>query len=76
MLESARNAEHAQQYQYERRRPEESVLYRVVSEHRPSFRECIEELSSLPKFVVREVDDYLRCGLLEHEFVRVQCTDC
>ena len=40
------------------------------------FRERIEGLSSLPKFVVREVDEYLRCGLLEHGFVRVKCTDC
>ncbi len=49
-----------QQYQYERRRPEHSVLYRVVSEHWPAFREHIEGLSHLPKFVVREVDEYLR----------------
>ena len=76
MLESARHAEHSPPYPYERRRPEESVLYRVVSEVWPSFRERIEGLSSLPKFVVREVDEYLRCGLLEHGFVRVKCTDC
>ena len=76
MLEPVRHGEYAQAYQYERHRPEESVLYRVVSEVWPSFRERIEQLSSLPKFVVREVDEYLRCGLLEYGFLRVQCTDC
>jgi hypothetical protein len=47
MLEPVRHAEYADVYQYERRRPEESVLYRVVSEIWPSFRERIEGLSSL-----------------------------
>ena len=76
MLEPACHAEQPQPTQYERRRPEESILYRVVSDHWPAFRERIEGLSSLPKFVVREVDEYLRCGLLEHGFIRVQCIDC
>ena len=56
--------------------PEESVLYRVVSAYWPSFRERIEGIGRLPKFVAREVDEYLRCGLLEYGFLRVQCTDC
>ncbi len=30
MLAAERNAEHVEGYRYERRRPEESVLYRVV----------------------------------------------
>ena len=76
MLGPERHDEHAKVYQYERRRPEESVLYRVVDEHWQAFREGIEGLSDLPKFVVREVDEYLRCGLLEYGFIRVQCTDC
>ena len=60
----------------ERHRPEETVLYRVVSTYWPEFRERVEVLGSLPKFVVRDVDEYLRCGILEHGFIRVQCTDC
>jgi len=76
MLKSDRHAEHAPAYEYERRRPEESVLYRVVSAYWPAFRERVEELGSLPKFVVREVDEYLGCGLLEVGFIRVRCTDC
>ncbi len=76
MLESDHHAEHAPAYAYERRRPEVSVLYQVVSAYWPSFRERIEELGSLPKFVMREVDEYLRCGLLEYGFIRVRCADC
>lgn len=32
-----------------------------------------EALGSLPKFVVREVEEYLRCEMLEHGYVRVKC---
>ncbi len=30
----------------------------------------------LPDYVYQEFDDYLKCGLLEHGFLRVQCQDC
>jgi hypothetical protein len=76
MLAAERHAKHAQEYEYERHRPEESVLYRVVSTHWSEFRERVESLGSLPKFVVRDVEEYLRCGILEQGFIRVQCTDC
>jgi len=51
---------------YERRRPEETVLYRLVQEHWPRFLERAEEAGGLPRFVVREFEEYLRCGLLAH----------
>ena len=56
---------------YERRRPEQTVLYQVLAEHWPAFREQAQEAGGLPQFVEREVEAYLRCGLLEHGFVRV-----
>lgn len=31
---------------------------------------------SIPGFVLRELDDYLHCGRLEHGFVRVKCSGC
>jgi ribosomal protein S27E len=31
---------------------------------------------SLPSFVKREFEDYLRCGRLEYGFLRVRCDDC
>jgi hypothetical protein len=61
---------------YERHRPEETVLYRTVERHWPAFRERAEEHGGLPRFVVREVEEYLRCGLLERGCVRVACCSC
>jgi len=31
---------------------------------------------SLPGYVQREFDDYLKCGRLEHGFLRVRCDTC
>ena len=30
----------------------------------------------LPDYVQREFEDYLRCGRLEHGFLRVRCDTC
>ena len=51
---------------YRRRRPEETVLYQTVEAHWPEFRERAEEAGGLPRFVVREFEQYLQCGRLEH----------
>ncbi|MEQ8861739.1 MAG: transposase zinc-binding domain-containing protein [Pseudomonadales bacterium] len=32
--------------------------------------------TSLPRFVLSEFQDYLRCGRLEYGFVRVKCNGC
>jgi hypothetical protein len=40
------------------------------------FREGMESFGSLPKYVERDVDEYLRCGILEDGFIRVPGTDC
>ena len=61
---------------YERHRREETVLYRTIDAHWPAFRERAEEAGGLPRFVVREVEEYLRCGILEHGCVRVGCARC
>jgi hypothetical protein len=59
---------------YERHRPEETVLYRTIHAHWPQFEEHAEATGGLPRFVVREVEEYLRCGLLAHGCVRVGCS--
>ena len=51
---------------YERRRLDETLLYRLIERHRLSFRARAEEVGGLPKFVIDEFDADLRCGLLEH----------
>lgn len=61
---------------YARRAPEETLLYRVVREHWPTFRELAEERGGLPDFVTREFEEYLRCGILEHGLVHLCCERC
>jgi hypothetical protein len=59
---------------YHRHRPEQTALYAIVAEHYPRFVHEIECAGGhLPQFVRREFADYLKCGLLEHGFLRVQC---
>ena len=52
------------------------MLYRLVEQHWPSFRERVEQVGALPQFVVREFEEYLRCGILEHGFLELLCRHC
>ena len=62
---------------YTRHRPEETVLYQVVEQHVESFFDAVaEQGTSLPAFVRDEFDAYLRCGRLEHGFLRAKCSGC
>ncbi|MDT8321244.1 MAG: transposase [Xanthomonadales bacterium] len=62
---------------YHRHRPEQTALYAIVAEHYPRFvRELETTGGQLPQFVRREFEDYLKCGLLEHGFLRVKCDGC
>ena len=62
---------------YQRRRPEESVLYPCLARYWPEFRDHCEAVEhSLPHFVEREFESYLRCGILDYGFARVHCPAC
>jgi ribosomal protein S27E len=62
---------------YERHRPEKTVLYQIISEYYPLFREHLDDQgATLPEFVQREFEDFLQCGRLENGFIRVACEDC
>jgi len=61
---------------YARRRPDDTLLYRVVREHWPAFRERAEVQGGLPRFVVRDFEEYLGCGLLERGLVHLSCSRC
>jgi hypothetical protein len=61
---------------YRRHQPEETALYRCVAEHWGQFRARAEEAGGLPSFVVRELEEYLRCGRLEHGCLRLACCRC
>jgi ribosomal protein S27E len=62
---------------YQRHRPERTRLYQIIERYYPEFRDVMAMQSKpLPLHVEQEFDDYLKCGRLEHGFLRVQCTHC
>jgi hypothetical protein len=62
---------------YRRHRPEQTLLYQVVARHYREFAALMEaEERPLPGFVRREFEAFLKCGRLEHGFLRVRCEDC
>ena len=66
-------------YSYERRRPEETTLYRVVQDNLETLYEAVEEGAvalSLPQFVKSELEGYLECGMLCRGFARLRCGEC
>jgi ribosomal protein S27E len=62
---------------YQRHRPEQTLLYRIVDEYYPAFTAHLaEQGSELPGYVQREFEDYLNCARLDHGFLRVRCESC
>src|SRR5688572_20066178 len=62
---------------YERRRPEAGLLHSVVRDHLPAFFSALEDAGTrLPTNVRRELNEYLRCGILAHGFIRGECERC
>ena len=63
--------------EYVRHQPERTLLYQLVEQYYPPFVEHLAAHErSLPAHVQREFEDYLKCGRLEHGFLRVRCMDC
>ena len=63
--------------EYERHRPEQTLLYQVVEEYHPAFEaQLAAEGKGLPDYVQREFEDYIKCGRLESGFLRVRCGSC
>lgn len=58
--------------------PENTLLHLVVRENWQTFVDQIESGGgSLPFYILREFDSYLRCGILAHGFLRFRCDgDC
>jgi len=62
---------------YQRHRPERTLLYQLVEEYYPAFKAHLAAQGrGLPGYVEQEFEDYLRCGRLEHGFLRVRCESC
>ena len=64
-------------FKYERHQPENTLLYKIIEKYHPLFVSHLAELGRvLPSHVQQEFEDYLKCGLLEHGFLRVRCSNC
>ena len=62
---------------YVRHRPETTLLYQIIQEYWPEFEaELASQGRYLPAYVTKEFDEYLKCGRLEHGFLRVRCESC
>lgn len=62
---------------YQRHQPEQTLLYKLVDKYYPAFRQHhAAEGRTLPDYVQQEFADYLKCGRLEHGFLRVRCESC
>ena len=67
----------AESRRYRRHEPETTALYSLVEQHGCTLQRHLEtHTTSLPAFVLKEFEDYLRCGRLEHGFPRVKCRAC
>ncbi len=63
---------------YQRRAPERTVLHELVAQHAQTMFDELRDADGrgLPRYVERELDEYLRCGMLVHGFARVRCQAC
>ncbi len=63
---------------YRPRRPEHTLLHRVVREHLQTFLAHVARTYArpLPRYVLQEFEHYLRCGIAAHGLVQVVCRGC
>jgi hypothetical protein len=64
---------------YAPRDPSRTVLYHVIAAHLEILLASLAddpEATGLPAYVQREFDDYVRCGILAHGFLRLGCDTC
>ena len=62
---------------YQRREPEQGLLYRVLLNHLETFLQRTRTREhALPFHVERELRSYLECGILAHGFLRLCCAEC
>ena len=62
---------------YQRHGPETTLLYQLDERYYPDFTANLADQGKyLLHYVERKFDDFLRCGRLEHGFLRMVCGDC
>ena len=58
---------------YERRSPENELLYKMIAQHWPGIvRDYAARDVRIAPHVHAEFERYLRCGILQHGFVRLK----
>jgi len=58
---------------YVRHRPERTLLYQLIEEYYPAFKvHLATQDTALPGYVEQEFEDHLKCGRLEHGFLRLR----
>ena len=63
--------------QYERHRPERALLCKLIEEYYPAFEaQWAAEGRILPDYDRQEYEERLKCGRLEHSFLRVRYDTC
>jgi hypothetical protein len=64
-------------FSYPRRVPEQTLLYQILAENLETFLDRARtEDHELPRYVEKELREYLACGVLGHGFVRLKCEEC
>jgi hypothetical protein len=64
-------------FRYAQHRPEQTLLYQLVERYYPELAELMADQGrSLPRYVCREFDEYLKCGRLEYGILRLRCDAC
>lgn len=62
---------------YERHRLERTLLYPLIEAYYPALKVPLTAQGTvLPEYDQREFEDFLKCGRLEHGFLRVRCDTC
>ena len=62
---------------YARHRPERTLFYQIIREYWPEFQaELANQDKFLPAYITQEFEAYLKCGRLEHGFLRIRCETC
>jgi hypothetical protein len=76
----AANPQGCRRATYARRRPEQTVLYRLVQQHLETYLALACEGDgdghAVPGYVERELQRYLECGILAYGFCRARCPAC
>ena len=65
------------QLNYERHRPEETLLRQIIAAHCPHVQAHLaEQGKQLPAYVIQTFEAFLKCACLQQSVLRVRCETC